>query len=104
MEHISSPLGRVLDRLLTPPKPIRTYRAEHGLILSPLGAVISPATARLWRDVNLDLARAKVDSDADLDVRLTMIALHLQIADELTAAIAAAEAYDCEPSVSEVAA
>ena len=105
MEHVSAPLGRVLEKLRpAPPREPRKYRAEHGLILSPLGSVISPERARTWRDVNLDLARQAVDGDAATAVRVAQIAYHLSIADELSAAIAAAEAYECEPSVKEAAA
>lgn len=101
MEHISAPLGRVLSGIVEAP---RFYRSEHGLILSDKGGVYSPAQARELIGLHRDIAVRHVTSDGDVDVRADLIRIRLRMVSELTAAIAAAEAYECEPSVAEVAA
>ena len=98
MEHVSAPLARALSRIAPAPKP-RLYRCENGIILSPVGQVMSIAQAKDYWDANLDLAREQVGSPNKAWLKLKMIGVYLQMAEELTDAIAQAEAYEPEPHV-----
>lgn len=104
MEHVSAPLGRVLDQIAASFRPRDQYRCEAGLILNTEGRVFSVAQARDLIDLHRQMARAHVDSDGLPEVRAELIGLRLHMIAELQAAIAAAEAYECEPSVKEAAA
>lgn len=101
MEHISAPLGRVLSGIVEAP---RFYRSEHGLIVSVTGKVISIPQARdLIALCERLAAEHEVGTGAE-EVRADLIRIHRRMVSELTAAIAAAEAYEREPRVDEVAA